>query len=341
VPEFQVLRTDFLSILSLIHATTTKVALALKPERPQHKAALEPLNNLSRRVAALVHLVLLMRSRNALAVQKEYSTVARNILDAILSLSSTLLSLQSSSDLSSEDYLVRTGGVHDLIDEAKKPGRLSINNRDAVKRRWQQDHESLVDALEEVKELCTAREEGDVDDVADDGWDELGLEPSQPLTPDELERAEAVSRMPFQRSGLKPLQILALIKLTTLLHKRVIADVLTSGIPPLSDGCLDKLDKLSNDILVNSDDLISSLHPPQHLPTTKSAFSGLNETISSIYKILYPPQDAENLEQRLASVNLADQPAAASKSRKWFETCSQQLDNARKKVVATLPDSPA
>ena len=200
MPEFQVLRTDFLSILSLIHAATTKVALALKPARPQHKAALEPLNDLSRRVAALVHLVLLMRSRNALALQKEYSTLARNVLDAILSLSSTLFALQSSSDLSSEDYLVRTGGVHDLINEAKKPGHLSLNNREAVKRRWKQDHESLVDALEEVKELCTAKGEGDVDDFADDGWDELGLEPSQPLTPEELERAEAVSGIVFSIS---------------------------------------------------------------------------------------------------------------------------------------------
>ena len=186
-PDFLTLRKDFLSLLSLIYSSSTKVALALKPSSPQYKAALTPLKELSNNVTALTHSIRLMRRDQSTTVLKEYTSLVQNVIRAVESLAQIFL---DSTTTATEEYLVRTGTIHDLIDMARKPGGLSVTNRDAVRKRWLQNHESIVDGAEEIQQVCSPRDtEGD--DFIDDGWEELGIN-STKLSPPELDRTEKV-----------------------------------------------------------------------------------------------------------------------------------------------------
>ena len=185
--DFPTLRKDFLSLLSLIHASSTKVALALKPSSPQYKAALTPLKDLSNNVAALIHSIRLMRRDQSATIMKEYTSLVQNVIGAVESLAQMFL---GSTVTATEEYLVRTGTIHDLIDMARKPGGLSMTSRDAVRKRWLQNHESISDGAEEIQQICSPKDtEGD--DLIDDGWGELGIN-SIELSPSELDRTEKV-----------------------------------------------------------------------------------------------------------------------------------------------------
>lgn len=189
--DFPTLRKDFLSLLSLMHASSTKVALALKPSSPQYKAALTPLKDLSNNVAALIHSIRLMRRDQSATILKEYTSLVQNVIGAVESLVQMFLD----SSTATEEYLVRTGTIHDLIDMARKPGGLSMTNRDAVRKRWLQNHESIVDGAEEIQQVCSPKDtEGDY--FIDDGWEELGIN-STKLSLSELDRTEKVGSSSF------------------------------------------------------------------------------------------------------------------------------------------------
>ena len=187
--DFLTLRNDFLSLLSLIHASSTKVALALKPSSPQYKAALTPLKDLSNNVAALVHSIRLMRRNQSATILKEYTSLVQSVIRALESLTQTFL--DSTGGIPTEEYLVRAATVHDLIDTARKPGGLSLTSRDAVRKRWLQNHESIVDGAEEIQQVCKPAN-SESDDFIDDGWEELGIDSTVKLSPAELDRAEKV-----------------------------------------------------------------------------------------------------------------------------------------------------
>jgi hypothetical protein len=190
--DFPTLRKDFLSLLSLIHASSTKVALALKPSSPQYKAAFTPLKDLSNNVAALIHSIRLMRRDQSSTILKEYTSLVQNVVGAVESLAHIFL---DSSATATEEYLVRTGTIHDLIDMARKPGGLSMISRDAVRKRWLQNHESIVDGAEEIQQVCSPKDTNG-DDFIDDGWEELGIN-STKLAPSELDRTEKVGSSSF------------------------------------------------------------------------------------------------------------------------------------------------
>ena len=187
--DFATLRKDFLSLLSLIHASSTKVALALKPSSPQYKAALTPLKDLSNNVAALVHSIRLMRRDQSATILKEYTSLVQTVIGAVESLAQIFL--DSTGRTVTEEYLVRAGTVHGLIDIARKPGGLSLTNRDAVRKRWLQNHESILDGAEEIQQVCNA-EGPEEDNFIDDGWEELGVNSAIKLSPAELDRTEKV-----------------------------------------------------------------------------------------------------------------------------------------------------
>jgi hypothetical protein len=190
--DFPTLRKDFLSLLSLIHASSTKVALALKPSSPQYKAALTPLKDLSKNVAALLHSIRLMRRDQSATILKEYTSLLQNVIRAVESLAQVFL---DSTTTVTEEYLVRTGTIHDLIDIARKPGGLSMTSRDAVRKKWLQNHESIVDGADEIQQVCSPKDtEGD--DFIDDGWEELGINFTA-LSPSELDRTEKVGSLSF------------------------------------------------------------------------------------------------------------------------------------------------
>ena len=186
--DFATLRTDFLSILSLLYVASTKVALALKPgSSTHHRAAIVPLKDLSNNVAALTHVVRLMRRTEGLTLLAEYRGATQN---TIRSIEYFLDGLRSSISRSDEDgkYLVAVNKVHELIDAAKRPGALSFDNKAAVRKKWLQDYDSLLDGAEEMRGMDNAEDE----ESFDDGWEDLGLKSKQDFRPEEKARLETV-----------------------------------------------------------------------------------------------------------------------------------------------------
>ncbi|CAA7271702.1 unnamed protein product [Cyclocybe aegerita] len=321
--EFTTLRTDFISILALIHAATTKVALSLKPSSPEYKASLSPLKDLSNNAAALVHSIRLMRRDLAPTILKEYESVARNVVREVLHFSEVLLSPPATST-SNEDYLVGAGKVHELIDLARRSGGLSLSNREAVRKRWLQDRDSLVDGEEEIQEIWKSSdsdEPADDDELFDDGWEELGISSTQTLSPVEKDRAGKVH---------------SLIKIVVLLHKRVLKDILGQDLNARNDPTLDNLATLSGQLLEASDDLISSMYGPQQPSNITACLDAYNAVLKDVRQTLLLPRE-RSLEDQVADLSLS--PPSGEKSAKWFTTCFDQIDKATVKISDTLTDA--
>ena len=189
--EFSTLRTDFLSILSLLYAASTKVALALKPDaKAHHAAALVPLKDLSNNIAALLHSIRLMRQTQGSTLLAEYENTTRDVVSSIEHFAEGLHN--SLSQAHSSNHLVAVAKVHELIDNTTKPGVMSLDNKSAVRKKLVQDHETLIDVAEEIQEM---RQSSGPDDEEgfDDGWEELGLKSKQELTQEERDRLGKVS----------------------------------------------------------------------------------------------------------------------------------------------------
>jgi len=192
--DFATLRTDFLSLLSLLHAATTKVALALKPGALDHHcAAISPLRDLSKHVAALTFSVRLMHQTQGQTLLAEYKNTAQNAIRSIEHFADGLHSAMSQSH-EDDNYLVAVNKVHQLIDNAKRPGTLSLDNKAAVRKRWLQDYDSLLDGVEEIREMTNPTDE----EAFDDGWEDLGLKSKQEFTLEEKARLEMVRLFFFQ-----------------------------------------------------------------------------------------------------------------------------------------------
>lgn len=92
-----------------------------------------------------------------------------------------------------DDYLVRTGTVHDTIEKARRD--LPPNNTAAVKQRWKADKGMLEDSLEEINGMVEDDHRGEDDfggDDLDDQWDELGFGSAKKMSETELERTKKV-----------------------------------------------------------------------------------------------------------------------------------------------------
>jgi hypothetical protein len=200
--ELPVLRKDLLSLLSLLHASTTKLSLALKPSSPSYTASLAPLKDISDHVSVLSHCINLFDpTTHGATIIREAVFLIKDVIEAIRALLQTFLNIEANgTDVSTgqagDEYMVRTGAVHDLIDKARVSNGLSKDNFVAARKKWTQDQCSLEDGLREVGEMVEDAESSDRDDEEefgdDDGWGEMGLGPGKKMDKDELERTKKV-----------------------------------------------------------------------------------------------------------------------------------------------------
>jgi cyclin-D1-binding protein 1 len=194
-PPIDTLQKDLTSLLTLLHSSTTKCTLTLKPSSPTYQAALSPLKDLSSHTAALTHCAQLFSDEiHGATLTKEVASTARDVIEAIAALVHTFLALQADpgngTGKAGEEYMVRTGGVHDLIDKAKGAKGLSKDNLGAVRKKWGLDRGMLEDAVREVGEMVEEEKAGDEGDGGGDGWDELGI--GKKMDQKELERTKQV-----------------------------------------------------------------------------------------------------------------------------------------------------
>ena len=200
-PDTQTLLRDFTSLLSLLHGSTTKVALTLRPSSPTYSASLLPLRDISIHTSALGHCASLFNSSiHGATLVREVVTVVEDVVESIRSFIRIFLPLENDTAKSrsaGEEYLIRVGTVHDVIDKARGPNGLSRDNATAVRKRWSTDGASLEDCLRELSEMIDGEESrsesSGEDDSFDDGWDELGIQSGDKMSPKELERAKTAS----------------------------------------------------------------------------------------------------------------------------------------------------
>jgi hypothetical protein len=205
------LRTDFLSLLSLIYSNTTKLSIALNPSKPTYSAALTPLKDLITHSSTLAsNASSFLPDVHGRALTAEVHSMAKSVLTALQELAYAHLSLfadpaskvgavvtsRSSSEDKRDTYLAKTAVVHELITQAKAedhPG-LSRTNLIAVRRRWREHSEIIADAAAVLEiEASPPDSEGDDDDF-DDGWDDpdLGLTVPGKQSPEQVELAKTV-----------------------------------------------------------------------------------------------------------------------------------------------------
>lgn len=181
--DFSSLHTDFLSLLSLIYVSTTRLSLVLKPSSPSYTASLEPLKELSERIASLPHCVRFIQADHGKTLAAEAYAIARDVTEALRCLIQTFIHSENQSSSKSKDaateYLTKTGALHDVIENAHAPSGFSENNFIAVRKVWKRNQDTLDDSLVEICEALENAEkpEGSMEDgiIFNDGWEEFGI----------------------------------------------------------------------------------------------------------------------------------------------------------------------
>jgi hypothetical protein len=88
------LRTDFLSILSIIYSNTTKLSIALNPSTPTYSVAMWPLKDLIAHASTLTsNASLFLPSVHSRTLTAEAHSVAQSMLTALENLARAHLSL--------------------------------------------------------------------------------------------------------------------------------------------------------------------------------------------------------------------------------------------------------
>jgi cyclin-D1-binding protein 1 len=196
IPSLDVLQTDFSSLLSLIYANTTKLSLSLKPSSPAYSAAATVLRDLISNLSSLLHCKHMFHEDTfGKTLYKEISSLVQDLFGAVsvlLQVHQTNMAASNSDD----EYLMRTGAVHHVIDQARGADALSKDNVSAVRKIWLRECSALDDGLNEVNDLVEeASQENTLDGLTDDegdGWDALGLDTGQRLDSVELGRTKKV-----------------------------------------------------------------------------------------------------------------------------------------------------
>ncbi|KAI3610864.1 hypothetical protein WG66_007027 [Moniliophthora roreri] len=342
LPPLAIIHKDFTSLLSLIYSSTTKLALVMNPSSPTYPATVTPLNDLSKHISAVSYCSKLVDpNEHGATISQEIADVASSVTDALNSLVKTFLETEALGEhAGSGDYMVKTGSVHDLIEAARSSNGLSKDNLSAVRKKWTEDTEPLEDGTRELKELIeSAGDEGFGDE--DDGWDELGLGGTEPLSSEEAERASKASLF---SEGYCNIHLI--LRLVALLHKKVASDLLVRSTDVLtpSHSSLDELPALSRAILSASDEVIAALHPPQDQPVLKHELDAYRQVLQDLKKCVYqflPEEAVEDQIERLTFKNGSGSRGKKTSKRRWFDSCFEQIFKGLDNGSSVLSDSEA
>ncbi len=180
------LRTDFLSLLSLIYSNTTKLSIALNPSNPTYSAAQRPVKDLITHSSTLAsNASLFLPNVHGRTLTAEVHSIAKSVLTALEDLARAHLSLitvapaEVDATSGTKGYLPKTAVVHELIAQAKAvhPQGLSRSNLVAVRKRWLEQSETVSDAEAMLEfEPFVFEDEDDKDNEFGDGWDDPELD---------------------------------------------------------------------------------------------------------------------------------------------------------------------
>lgn len=324
--------------------------MVLKPSEPAYSASLRPIQDITAHISAFTTCATLFDGYGY-TLAKDTRQLAKELCETVKALAQTFLVLLDPSSTSSgqgeEDHLVRTGAVHDTVERIRRT--LPEDNFGAVKRRYTLDREMLEDSVNEVNAMIAGDEEDEDDpfgeDDEDDEWDELGFGSTKKLSETELDRVKKASLPP---TGAIPdlillcmAQIQPLIRILSLLHKRLLPDL----IKPLSvSKNLTKLDifpEISTTLLLALEEVVAVLYAPQNPSSISSTISTLGTTTNSIQNILLdegvlatPASDVEALAKEVGEMTVGAQSGTKKEKdpAKWFDTCFAQISKLSKSI---------
>ncbi|KAH7107824.1 hypothetical protein BKA62DRAFT_610700 [Auriculariales sp. MPI-PUGE-AT-0066] len=310
--DAEILRKDFLSILTLLYAAATKIALSLKPPNPDYQASLRPITDMGGASVALSACASQFTThQHGPAMRRKVRSLAGNVLHAARHLCSSLAS-------DSGDIYVLTGAVHDSVDRARE---LPESELATIRAIFRTNQACLDDGLPELKELIEGSED------PDDGWNDLEDELGDDLTSKTLsveERARVSTLFP-------------LIKITTQLHKKILSDCLAVSLePPLPLPRLAALEPLSTQLLTHFEDAVSSLYGPQNPTAINDSMTVLLATAADMRRQLQPATDSSSTDvsDQLQNLNISDvAPALPEKTSKWLQLCFAQIDQLSSKCL--------
>jgi len=234
------LRTDFISLLSVIYSNTTKLSIALNPSNPTYSATTIPLKDLITYSSTLAsNASSFLPNVHGRALTAEVHSTAIDILTALRELAHAHLSLLiksagkddaaiPASKTASDTYLAKTGVVHELITQAKAdhPQGLSRTNLIAVRKRWREHSDLVADAAAVLEiEADPPDDDGDDendDDDFDDGWGDLSDPGKQ--SPEQVELAKKVRAL-FPCLMIRPLTMVPPLLSSSRLSPTLLADI--------------------------------------------------------------------------------------------------------------------
>jgi hypothetical protein len=134
----------------------------------------------------------------------------------------------------------------------------------------------------------------------------------------------------------------ALIRITCLLHKQILSILSPPSQPHPPNDIADQLPPISSTLLTTTDDLVSSLYPPQDAPSLSTELASWLQNIRSLEKVLEGfwrlTPDPPPLEQGLSEIHLGEpsEKGGLIKGKRWFQTCFTQIFKLGDQLVADL-----
>jgi hypothetical protein len=163
-PTFNVLRKDFISVISLIHSHSTRLWIALGKQPPTPSAASATLDELSKHICSLYGCTLAFTQDSGPTFIAEARAAATGVL---LALQGLLQEYSSGSD--GGDSMQKTGALHEACDSARN---ISLDEREAALKVWKQDGEMVKDAIKELDGILNPLDDAGSEGLSD-GWGEL------------------------------------------------------------------------------------------------------------------------------------------------------------------------
>jgi cyclin-D1-binding protein 1 len=348
-PALDVLQKDYQSLLTLVYTTTTKASLVLRPSEPAYKASLSQLQDLAKYVSSITTCATLYDAHGATLAKAARQHTA-DLLEHVQALAQTL---KQQDDPTSKEYLIRTGAVHNAIEQIRR--ELPTNNHAAVQRRLLADRDMLADCLEEVQDMMkdSGDEEGEEDEADDfDDFDEeelgeLGFGKSKPMSTIECHRAKAVSFMPLASAIVQTQQYdqcSELLRWTCTLHKKILRDFQGQKFTELPPTGVDLLSEHSHRLLLAAEDLIASIYPPQDSSVMQQAIGSINEQFQAFKKTLFADVrasadlESDTVEENMSKVTISDSLASTKLPElpHGYETSYHVLETCILKVSEQL-----
>ncbi|KAG8776433.1 hypothetical protein FRC12_000912, partial [Ceratobasidium sp. 428] len=309
-------RSDFLSILSLLYARSTSLTLVLKAGPDSISAAREPLAEIARDVARLAHCASAFTVSGP-TIRAEAIWAAEEVIESI---QTYIIGLARTSPIGSSSdpktLMLRVGTIHSVIDRVK--GSLSTDNRVAVGKRWQADAAHLDDAVREIKEMIEESESESTEekDDFDDGWGEVMGGSGGKLAPNEIEAAK---------------KVMLLLRMIALLHKRTMSRlIIPSTETNASELDLESLLTLSTSLAAGSDDIATTLWSPQDPQQITSRAKTVQDRVQALQG---PLASSGLLPSDVGGQPTGDDPQTPSKDAEWFKMCFDQIDKAVRNIT--------